>query len=268
MRPGAGWRSGGVAGAMRSEPLILVTNDDGYDAPGLAALVEAVQPLGRVVVVAPDREQSGSAHALTLVRPLRAYTVAPDRYRVDGTPTDCVHLGLNSLTGGRLPRLVVSGMNRGLNVGDDVTYSGTVAGALEGTLLHVPSIAFSVAIDDAGHADFARAVPLARGLAETVLERGLEPGVLLNVNIPRGDYRGIRITRQGTRKYRATALERFDPSGRPYYWIDSVSATPTDEPDGDHRAIREGFVSISPLAANLTHERSMATLAGWGLRLP
>jgi 5'-nucleotidase len=252
---------------MRTDPLILVTNDDGYDAPGLAALVEAVQPLGRVVVVAPDREQSGAAHALTLVRPLRAYEVARDRYRVDGTPTDCVHLGINSLTGGRLPALVVSGMNRGLNVGDDVTYSGTVAGALEGTLLHVPSVAFSVAIDEAGHADFARALPLARRLAQIVLERGLEPGVLLNVNFPREAPCGIRITRQGTRRYKATALARLDPAGRPYYWIDAVSATPTDEPDGDHRAIREGYVSLTPLTANLTHERSLAALSEWKLEL-
>jgi 5'/3'-nucleotidase len=252
---------------MPEAPLILVTNDDGYDAPGLAALVEAVLPVGEVVVVAPDREQSGSAHALTLVRPLRAYKVADNRYRVDGTPTDCVHLGINALTGGRLPRLVVSGMNRGLNVGDDVTYSGTVAGALEGTLLHVPSIAFSVAINDGGNADFARALPLVGRLARIVLERGLPAGVLLNVNFPGEAYRGIRITRQGTRRYKATALARLDPVGRPYYWIDSVSATPTDEPDGDHRAIRDGYVSISPLAANLTHERSLGELTKWKLEL-
>jgi len=250
-----------------SKPVILVTNDDGYDAPGLAALVEAVSPLGEVVVVAPDREQSGSSHALTLVRPLRAYRVADRRYRVDGTPTDCVHLGINSLTGGRLPDLVVSGMNRGLNVGDDVTYSGTVAGALEGTLLHVPSIAYSLAIDDGGRSNFAGAVPFARRLSQIVLDRGLAQGVLLNVNFPRGAYRGVRITRQGTREYKATALERFDPTGRPYFWIDSVSATPTDEPDGDHRAIREGFVSVSPLSSNMTHDRSLDVLGNWKLGL-
>jgi 5'-nucleotidase len=250
------------------DPFILVTNDDGYDAPGLAALVEAVSPLGRVVVVAPDREQSASSHALTLVRPLRAVRVAEDRFRVDGTPTDCVHLAINSLTGGRLPDLVVAGMNRGLNIGDDVTYSGTVAGALEGTLLHVPSIAYSVAIEAEGNSDYARAVPFARHLSEIVLDRGLQPGVLLNVNFPAGPPQGVRITRQGTRAYKATALERLDPNGRPYYWIDSVSATPTDEPDGDHRAIRDGFVSISPLTSNLTHERSLERLRDWRLELP
>ncbi|HXV77770.1 MAG TPA: 5'/3'-nucleotidase SurE [Candidatus Polarisedimenticolaceae bacterium] len=249
------------------QSFVLVTNDDGFDAPGLAALVEAVSPLGRVVVVAPDREQSGSSHALTLVRPLRAYRVADDRHRVDGTPTDCVHLAINSLTGGKMPDLVVSGMNRGLNVGDDVTYSGTVAGAMEGTLLHIPSIAFSVGIESDGQADFTRAVPFARRISEIVLERGLQPGVLLNVNFPAASYRGVRITRQGTRTYRATALERLDPAGRPYYWIDSVSATPTDEPDGDHRAIREGYVSVSPLTSNLTHAGSLERLREWNLGL-
>jgi 5'-nucleotidase len=250
------------------DSFILVTNDDGYDAPGLSALIETVSPLGRVVVVAPDREQSGSSHALTLARPLRAVRVAEDRYRVDGTPTDCVHLGINSLTGGLLPDLIVSGINRGLNIGDDVTYSGTVAGALEGTLLHVPAIAFSAAIQDDGRADYSRAVPFARRLCEIVLTRGLQPGVFLNVNFPVGDQRGVRITRQGTRRYKATALERLDPSGRPYYWIDSVSATPTGEPDGDHRAIRDGYVSVSPLTSNLTHERSLDGVRDWHLELP
>ena len=250
------------------DSFILVTNDDGYDAPGLTALVEAVAPLGHVVVVAPDREKSGSSHALTLVRPLRAVRVAEDRYRVDGTPTDCVHLGINSLTGGRLPDLVVSGINRGLNIGDDVTYSGTVAGALEGTLLHVPAIAFSVATPDDDGADYSRTLPFARRLSEIVLTRGLESGVFLNVNFPAGEHRGVRITRQGTRQYKATALERLDPNGRPYYWIDSVSATPNDEPDGDHRAIRDGYVSISPLTSNLTHERTLDGLRDWRLELP
>jgi 5'-nucleotidase len=248
-------------------PTILATNDDGFDAPGLRSLVEALEPLGRVIVVAPDREQSGAGHALTLARPLRVYRVADGRYRVDGTPTDCVHLAIDRLTGGHLPSLVASGMNRGLNIGDDVTYSGTVAAALEGTLLHVPSLAFSVDVDDDGRADFAPAVPLTRRLCAAVLDRGLTPGVLLNVNFPSGPYRGLRITRQGTRTYRATAVERHDPAGRPYFWIDGVSATPTGEPAGDHAALRDGCVSVTPLTSNLTHEPSLAPLAEWRLRL-
>jgi len=250
-----------------SRPLILVTNDDGYDAPGLAALVEAVEPLGEVVVAAPDRERSGAGHALTLDFPLRVAEVEPGRFRIDGTPTDCVHLGVFSLTAGRQPDLVVSGINRGLNVGDDVTYSGTVAGALEGTLLHIPSIAFSVATVDRGRAEFSLAAAFARTLAGLVLARKLPPGVLLNVNAPAGPAKGVRVTRQGTRTYRATAEQRLDPSGRPYFWIAGVDMTPADEPDGDHRAIRDGFVSITPLQANLTHESSLRALAEWDLCL-
>jgi len=245
--------------------LVLVTNDDGYDAPGIHALIEAVQPLGQLVVVAPDREQSAASHAITLDRPLRVYRADEGHYRINGTPSDCVHLGITRFTGGRLPDLVVSGINRGLNVGDDVTYSGTVAGAFEGTLLNVPSIAFSAEIDSEGRADFSRAGGLVRKIAQRVLGHGLQRGVLLNVNFPVGEYRGIRVTRQGTRSYRATAFEREDPAGRPYYWIAGMDMTPTGEPDGDHLAVGEGCVSITPLQVNLTHEPSLEDLSRWDL---
>jgi 5'-nucleotidase len=254
--------------APNDRPCLLVTNDDGIDAAGLAALVSAVAHLGRVVVVAPDRERSGAGHALTLGRPLRVRSRAEDRFEVDGTPTDCVHLGVFNLTGGRPPQLVLSGINRGANLGDDVTYSGTVAAALEGTLLRVPSIAFSVERDDDGRADYRIAAALAGRLAERALEHGIPPGVLLNVNVPQGTPRGIRITRQGTRTYRAAAVERLDPAGRPYFWIAGADTTPSQEPDGDHAAMREGYVSITPLHADMTHDPSRAILAGWGLTLP
>ena len=246
---------------------ILVTNDDGYDAPGLAALVEAMGALGRVVVVAPDREQSGAGHALTLGRPLRVRETGEDRYRVDGTPTDCVHLGVFHLTGGRAPDLVASGINRGLNLGDDVTYSGTVAGALEGTLLHVPSIAVSVASDEEGRARFEHAATFARRLAEAVLARGLPAGVFLNANVPSGRPRGVRVTRQGTRSYRAAIVERLDPSGRPYFWIAGAETTPAGEPDGDHAAVRDRRISVTPLHANLTHAPSLDGIARWAREL-
>lgn len=243
-----------------NRPLILITNDDGYDAPGLAALVAAAEPLGRVVVAAPDQEQSGSAHALTLARPLRVRKVGDDRYRIDGTPTDCVHLAVDKLCD-RVPDLVLSGINRGLNVGDDITYSGTVAGALEGALLRIPAMAISAGSPPEGAIDYEQAGTIARGVAEHVMAHGLEIGTLLNVNVPYGSPKGIRATRQGTREYRATAIERKDPSGRPYYWIDDIDMTPTGEPDGDHTATAEGFVSITPLHINLTHDASLPGLA-------
>ena len=249
-------------------PIILATNDDGFDAPGLAALIEAVEPLGRVIVAAPDREQSGSSHSLTLDRPLRMIEVGEDRYRITGTPTDCVHLAFCMLTENEKPVLVVSGINRGLNVGDDVTYSGTVAGALEGALLDVPSLAFSAEMSTSGGADYGSAVTLVRSLAREVLERGLPAGVLLNVNVPSGPAKGLRITRQGSRAYRATADKRLDPSGRPYYWIAGMDMTPNGEPDGDHLALQDGYVSITPLHANLTHEATRLQLSEWRLDLP
>jgi 5'-nucleotidase len=249
-------------------PCLLVTNDDGIDAPGIAALAAAVRHLGRVIVCAPDRERSAAGHALTLNRPLRVRALGEDRFEVDGTPTDCVHLGVFNLTGGRPPRLILSGINRGVNLSDDVTYSGTVAAALEGTLLRVPSIAFSAERDADGRSRYEVAAALAASLAERALVNGLPPGVLLNVNVPLGTPKGIRITRQGARTYRAGAVERLDPSGRPYFWIAGADTTPSDEPDGDHTAIRDGYVSVTPLHADMTHDPSRGILAAWGLTLP
>jgi 5'-nucleotidase len=249
-------------------PLLLVTNDDGFDAPGLHALVAALEPIGRVVVAAPDREQSAASHALTLRTPLRVYRAAPDRWRIEGTPTDCVHLGIFNLTERRDPDLVLSGINRGLNVGDDVTYSGTVAGALEAALLGVPAIAVSAAIDASGAPDYAVAGAMARAVAERLLARPRPRGVFLNVNLPASPPRGIRVTRQGTRAYRAAIVERLDPSGRPYFWIAGADTTPAGEADGDHRAIEEGYVSVTPLHANLTHAPTLAVLDDWRLEIP
>lgn len=253
---------------LRPTPVILVTNDDGIDAPGLAALARAATALGRVVVVAPDRERSGAGHALTLMRPLRVVKRGDDRFQVDGTPTDCVHLGVFNLTGGRPPDLVLTGINRGLNVGDDVTYSGTVAGALEATLLGIPAIAFSSDRDANGDSDYRVAAALVVPLATQLLAGGLRAGVFLNVNVPCGTPRGVRVTRQGTRSYRAGALERFDPSGRPYFWIAGADVTPAEEADGDHAAIQEGWVSITPLQANLTDAAALVELSTWTIELP
>ena len=166
---------------------------------------------------------------------------------MDGTPTDCVHLGVFNLTGGATPDLVLSGINRGLNVGDDVTYSGTVAGALEATLLRDPRPRGVGPDRSAGAPDYARARSAWPRLARRApAGEPCSPGVFLNVNVPRASRAGIRITRQGTRTYRAAVVERLDPSGRPYFWIAGADTTPSGEPDGDHRAIEEGYVSVTP----------------------
>lgn len=257
---------------MSRRPRVLVTNDDGFGAPGIEALADALAALGDVIVVAPDRERSGVSHALTFTRPLRARRVGRSRYRVDGTPTDCVHLGVFDLSGDGPPDLVVSGINRGLNVGDDVTYSGTVAGALEGTLLHVPSIAVSTSISGAGDEPrYDVASDVATTIATRVLAEGLPDGVFLNVNVPhasREAIAGMRVTRQGSRTYRAAVLERHDPKGEPYYWIAPADTTPAADPTSDHAAIDAGFVSITPMHANLTHDASIDAVEAWDLAAP
>ena len=187
-----------------SAPVILATNDDGYHAEGIRILADSLASMGRVVVVAPDRDRSAASHALTLTQPLRPRSLAPDRFSVDGTPTDCVNLGVLGLIDVR-PDLVVSGINSGLNLGDDVTYSGTVAAAIEGTVLGVPSIAISL---DGPPFDYPAAAGIAVKLATLVLEKGLPRDTLLSVNVPSGRIRGTKLTRQGRRIYHEVIVKR------------------------------------------------------------
>jgi 5'-nucleotidase len=196
---------------------ILVSNDDGIHSAGLAALADALGAIGDVVVVAPDREQSACSHALTLHRPLRIDEVGPNRFTVDGTPTDCVNLAVNAILPER-PTLLVSGINRGANLGDDVTYSGTVSAAMEGTLLGISSIAMSLI--GRGPYDFGPAAMFAARLAAWVLEQGLPPDTLLNVNVP-PDKDGVapnavELTRMGRRRYGVAIVVKVDPRGRMY----------------------------------------------------
>jgi 5'-nucleotidase len=252
-----------LASRERTRPLILVTNDDGYDAPGLEALIRAVEPLGDLLVVSPERGISGASHALTLDRPLRVRERGVRRFSVDGTPADCVHLGVLNLAGGAGPDLVVSGVNRGLNVGDDVTYSGTVAAAMEGALLGIPSVAFSMEIGEDGEPPFEQAEPFVRSIGGEVLRRGLDARIFLGVNFPAGAIRGIRITRQGTETFRGAATRRTDPAGRPYYWIAEACRREREEANGDRQAVQEGFISVTPLCADLTDHVFIDKLSAW-----
>ena len=246
---------------------ILLTNDDGVHAPGLAALIERVSEVAQVVVVAPDREQSAVSHALTLHHPLRAARISENVYSVEGTPTDCVNLGIHSLLSFR-PDLVISGVNRGANMCDDVTYSGTVAAALEATLMGIPAIAISLATNGAGE-NFDAAALLGARLAQKVYERGLPPDTFLNVNVP--DLPEDRllaplITCQGKRSYEGTIVDKVDPRGRNYYWIGTADLSFQDTPGTDYHAVSRGHVSISPLHIDLTNYASMELLKGWEVR--
>lgn len=229
---------------------ILVTNDDGYESEGIRALAEALRPLGHVVVCAPVGEASAIGHALTLARPLRLRTIAADVHAVDGTPADCVNIAVAHVLHGRLPDLVVSGINKGWNVGDDVTYSGTVGGALEGVLLGVPAVA--VSMQRGAEYDFSHAARAGAAVAGEVLEHGLPPRVLLNVNVPQGTPAGWATTIQAARTHTTSVQRRDDPWGRPYYWIDEGRVEWAPRDDTDYEAVKAGLVAVTPLHADLT----------------
>jgi 5'-nucleotidase len=241
-------------------PVILVTNDDGIHAPGLAALAEALTALGEVYVVAPDREQSAVGHALTLHRPLRVDRIGERKFAVNGTPSDCVNLAVLGLLP-EAPVLVASGVNHGSNLGDDVTYSGTVSAAMEGTLLGVPSMAVSQADPDGEGFDGAATV--ARAVAMRLLVEGLPAKTLLNVNVPRGEIKGIRLTRLGHRIYREKVIREVDPRGRPYYWIGAGPPEWAEDSGADIAAVHDGFASVTPLHLDLTHHGALGRMTEW-----
>lgn len=245
---------------------ILVSNDDGVAADGLQALVDALESLDELWVVAPDRNQSAVSHALTLHRPLRIEQLAARRFSVDGTPTDCVNLAINAILP-RRPALVVSGINHGANLGDDVTYSGTVSAAMEATLLGVPALAISQIGTD--RFEFGDAARFARVLAAAVLRDGLPSDTLLNVNVPaaaKGTIKGYALTRQGKRRYSDAIVENVDPRGKKYYWIGGGVPDWVAGEGTDFAAIDRGLISITPLHLDLTNYASLPRLEG--LRLP
>ncbi len=239
-------------------PRILVTNDDGIYSEGIRKLAAALKLFADIVIVAPDREQSAASHALTLNRPLRLLQLEANEWIVDGTPTDCVNLGVLKLLNDERPDVVVSGINFGPNLGDDVTYSGTISAAFEGALLHIPSIAFSAMVGK--HFSFDPCAEFAAALVRWFLDQPRDPQVILNVNFPSGGFRGVRVTRLGKRIYSEGLIERLDPRGRKYYWIGGGKPTWHPGEGTDFEAVEDGYVSITPLHLDLTHHDSIPRL--------
>ena len=251
--------------AKSAKPLILVSNDDGIGARGIRMLIKALRPLGRVVAVAPDQERSAASHSITLHRPLRVKKVGRDLYSVDGTPTDCVMIGMHEILREK-PDLIVSGINHGANLGDDVHYSGTVSAAFEGGIFGISSIAVSLVSEDGG--DMNVAANFAAKLAKKVLRDGLPKGIILNVNVPPIPAKlitGYEITKQGKRNYGDIIVEKVDPKGRKYYWIGGDEANFENIPYSDCNAIRAGKISITPLRVNLTDRGFLKKLKSWKL---
>jgi 5'-nucleotidase len=245
----------------------LVTNDDGIQSPALEQLRSQLSPLGRVTVIAPDRNQSATSQALTLHRPLRIHSVAQDVWTVDGTPADCVLVAFH----GHLvdaPTFVVSGINHGPNMGEDVFYSGTVAAAIEGALQGVPAVAASLVTRE--RTDFVEPAAIVVGIVKQILANGTPPRLLLNVNLPhrpRAALAGIQHTRLGTRVYHDTLVRKTDPRGKDYYWIGGESPIWEPDPGTDYQAVHDGFVSVTPLRLDLTDTAALAGMQEWSLSL-
>ncbi|HET9294986.1 MAG TPA: 5'/3'-nucleotidase SurE [Gemmatimonadales bacterium] len=245
---------------------ILISNDDGILAPGISLLADACRTIGTVTVVAPDREQSGTSHSLTLHRPIRAALRPDGAYQVDGTPTDCVLLAINALLPEK-PAFVFSGVNHGPNMGEDVLYSGTVAAAMEAVSLGVPGVAISFAGGDpAVMASYGSVLP--RLVSKIVAVKDFPSDTILNINLPNliaPEVKGIRVTRLGSRFFSESLTRMKDPWGREIFWIGGGTITWTGGEDSDHRAVAEGYISITPLHMDLTDFPRLDTVTGWRL---
>ncbi|MEJ2395821.1 MAG: 5'/3'-nucleotidase SurE [Candidatus Thiodiazotropha sp.] len=242
---------------------ILLSNDDGYQAPGLQALANALSTLAEIVVVAPDQDRSGASNSLTLVNPLRARTMENGFIRVDGTPTDCVHLAITGLLDEE-PDLVVSGINAGPNMGDDTLYSGTVAAAMEGRFLGLPAIAISMNSHQPDY--FETGARVALELVQRLIRSPLSENVILNVNVPDMPYdqlNGFRSTRLGHRHKAEPVVKTTDPRGKTIYWVGPAGAEQDAGPGTDFHAVREGYVSITPLQVDLTRHSALEILEAW-----
>lgn len=253
---------------MSARRHILITNDDGIDADALAPLAGALAALGDVDIIVPERNWSGASHSITLFRPLRVRATklrnGHAAFMTDGSPTDCVRLAVLGFLKHR-PDIVVSGINRGANMGDDITYSGTVAAAMEGLLSNIPSIAISIGAYG-GDINYEPAASFAALLARNILDRGLAPDTLLNVNVPplpRDQIAGVEVTRLGKRTYRDQLVERLDPYGNPYYWVGGPAVSGDAEDGTDVAAMGAGKISVTPIALDLTNHALLEELARW-----
>jgi 5'-nucleotidase len=241
---------------------ILLTNDDGIHSDGLIELEKALKEIGDVYVVAPASEMSGASHSLTLARPLRIRQLDKRHWSIDGTPTDCVTLALNKiLPEAERPDICLSGINHGGNLGDDATYSGTVAGALEATILGVPGVALSLVARD--NFNFTDSAAFAVTAARKVLEEGLPEGTLLNINIPPGEIKGVKVTRQGIKNARPVISEHIDPRGKPYFWIGEEYFDTNSVEGTDYHAVKAGFVSVTPLKSDMTDHQALTAVETW-----
>jgi 5'-nucleotidase len=249
---------------------ILVSNDDGINAPGIAALTEAMLPLGKVTVIAPEVNQSASGHKRTLhdplrIRPVRNFMEGVEAYMVDGSPADCTAIAMLGFIKEPID-LVVSGINRGPNVAQDVTYSGTVAVALEAAIFGLPAVAFSLD-DRSSHADYKPSVMVARQITQAFMEQKLPPLTILNVNIPASPIKGWKVTRQGVREYRDELVERIDPNGYPYYWVGGERPGGDVATEGtDLWAVNQGYVSITPIHLDLTAHTLLDSMGQWPIQ--
>src|SRR5260370_13968146 len=238
----------------------LLTEEEGIHSDGLVTVERALREIGEVFVVAAAAEMSGASHSLTLARPLRIRQIDERHWTVDGTPTDCITLALNKiLPPEEMPEICASGINHGGNLGDDATYSGTVAGALEATILGVPGLAFSLVARE--RFDFREAAQFAVVAVRKVLAEGLPEGSLLNINIPAKEIKGVRVTRQGIKNARPVISEHIDPRGKPYFWIGEEYFNNNAEDGTDYRAIEEGYGSITPLKIDMTDHGALSEIA-------
>jgi len=244
---------------------VLVSNDDGVDAPGIKVLAQRLSVVGEVTVVAPDRDRSGASNSLTLDQPIRVTRLEDGRYRVAGTPTDCVHLALAGLLEHE-PDIVVSGINNSANLGDDVIYSGTVSAAMEGRFLGLPAIAVSLASADHRGEHFETAAQAALAIMQRLLVDPLPADTILNVNVPDrpwAEIRGFAVTRLGKRHRSAPCIRQTDPRGRPIYWIGPPGEAEDDGPGTDFHAVRDGYISITPIQVDLTRYQALEKVSGW-----